>query len=353
MTKKKSKNKNKLISILIGLVFITLGLVFAFIYLQNPKTPDIEVTPSPSPTKDIASNLPSPTNSATHEPINPSPSPSPSQVNPSQPPVSSYLIDSFQDLEDYLNYLLNKNEGMYGLSFLNLNTDEYLGINEIDFYVAASSTKVPFVMYIYKMVEEGKMSFDTLVEYTEDDTEAGTGIIIYEEYGKEFTILELTDYAILYSDNCAINMLMRIAGEWNMVNYMNKLGAKVDYINNRWKTCPYDLLLYFQELYRKYEENPSFYERFIETLSTNSVAYGVSSRSILPKDVQVGLKTGINYNLPTYNETSIVFAKNTYILSYCSSKIVMEESFDVFRDLSLTIYEFVENGQVYVDWEGL
>ena len=78
----------------------------------------------------------------------------------------------------------------------------------------------------------------------------------------------------------------------------------------------------------------------------------MSSKSILPDTIKIGVKMGINTTLPTLNETIAVLAEQTYILSYCSSDIVIEESSEILKKVSLAIFEFVQNGYTIVKWDG-
>ncbi len=347
-SKKMNKEKKTLIAIIV--IIIVLGIpgisIFIFRYLENgnhnvTNSPGVESTAPSDSQPYIPSESASPSETETDELSEPSPS---SGIN-----LNQLEIRSMYSLKLYLNSLLSSNEGKYGLSLYNMNTGEYIGINDTELYVAASSTKVPMVMYVYDAVEKGTLSFDDIIIYTEDDYEAGTGIIIKGQFGDEYTIGQLVEYAIMYSDNCAINMLIRICNEWNMVNYMNKLGAKVDYIQKRWKTCPYDLMLYYKELFRLIERNPEHYQKLMDDLCENTVAYQMSLKSVLPGELKIAMKIGINTTLPTLNETTAVYSDQIYILSYCSTDIVIEESVIILKKISQIVYEYMENGYVLVE----
>jgi beta-lactamase class A len=354
--RKKSANENKAVMVIV-IIIITLGIpvLAIFIHKLNTKiSPEISNSPIVNDTATQTESIE----------INPSIINKPSQsVEPVTdtftptdvlPTVNLDVIEirSLNTLKTYLEYLLDTNEGKHGLSYYNIDTQEYMGIADTELYVAASSTKVPMVMYVYNAVEKGILSFDDVVEYKQEDEESGTGIIIKGEFGDTYTIKQLAEYAITYSDNCAINMLIRVCGEWNMVNYMNSLGAKVHYINQRWKTCPYDLTLYIKELISLIDSNPDHYNEIMENLIENTVAYYMSSKSILPDTIKIGVKMGINTTLPTLNETIAVFADQTYILSYCSTDIVIEESSEILKKASLAIFEYVQNGYTIIKWDG-
>ncbi|MFA5340403.1 MAG: serine hydrolase [Clostridia bacterium] len=348
--KGKSKDKGKKTLMAIAIIFITISIPVISVYVHrylktntnnSSLTPQMDSTIPTDIESDIQSESDSSSSTGTNQPTEPSIS---SEIN-----LNELEIRSIYSLKLYLEYLLETNEGRYGLSLYNLDTEEYIGINDMEPYVAASSTKVPMVMYVYDAVEQGYLSFEDIVEYLESDYEAGTGIIIKGKFGDKYTIGQLVEYAIIYSDNCAINMLIRTCNEWNMVNYMNNLGAKIDYIQKRWKTCPYDLMLYYKELFSLIERNPEHYQKLMDDLCMNTVAYQMSSKSILPDELKVAMKVGINTTLPTFNETTAVFADQIYILSYCSTDIDIDESSATLKKISQTIFEYIENGYVLVE----
>ena len=66
--------------------------------------------------------------------------------------------------------------------------------------------------------------------------------------------------------------------------------CQVHYINQRWKTCPYDLTLYIKELISLIDSNPDHYNEIMENLIENTVAYYMSSKSILPDTIKIGVK---------------------------------------------------------------
>jgi len=193
----------------------------------------------------------------TSQSIKETPSPS---LDPSATPIPSLVPienPTVNDLYEYLQIYLSTYQGDYGMYFYNLDTNESFGIRDKEKYIAASTSKVPINLYLYKLVAEGKVDLDTEVEYLEEDLEWGTGKIIKEEFGVKYSLRELSKLSIEISDNCAINMIIRTVGKENFINYMNSLGAIVDY--HTYRTCPYDMYLYFDELYKLYNENTEVY----------------------------------------------------------------------------------------------
>ena len=237
------------IFIIILIIGFTLAYKRGWLKLGNEIIPSETISPEQS--EPITSEQPSMTSS---------PGPQQSETSIQLPEITPEYtqIRTLDKLTDYIDYLLYHDKGQFGLTYYNYTTGDTIQIQDQELYVAASSTKVPMVMYVFHAAKEGLISLDTEIEYMESDFEYGTGIIYKGQFGDKYTVKTLCEYSLLYSDNCAINMLIRTCGERNMVSYMNSLGATVDYLWKRWKTCPYDLSLYYKELKRLTEEDPNF-----------------------------------------------------------------------------------------------
>lgn len=349
--KAKISKKHKTTFRIFAVIFIIIMIIcFTIAYKQGWLKFKIEIIPtetiSPEQSQPIPSEQPSETAS-----VEPQPSETPIQTPEILPGYTK--INTLYKLTDYLDYLLSHDKGQYGLIYYNYTTNDTIQIQDQELYVAASSTKVPMVMYVFHAAKEGLISLDTEIEYIESDFEYGTGIIYKGQFGDKYTVKTLCEYSLMYSDNCAINMLIRTCGEWNMVNYMNSLGATVDYLWKRWKTCPYDLSLYYKELKRLTEEDPEYYGCILDWLYDTTVGNWLSAKSVLPHDIVVASKIGVNNELLTLNDTILVYAKDTYILSYCSCYMdSVEESSEVLKKISLAIFEYVQNGYSVVEWDG-
>ena len=90
----------------------------------------------------------------------------------------------------------------------------------------------------------------------------------------------------------------------------------------------------------------------MDWLYNTTIGSWLSAKSVLPHDIVVASKIGVNTELLTLNDTILVYAKDTYILSYCSCYMEsVEESAVVLQKISLVIYEYVQNGYSIVEWD--
>ena len=309
--------------------------LFVFIFLivfllssckMNKSDVDVKTTQTVIP---ILSESPSPIIS-----LKPTPSPTP------KPTIIEKA--SINDLYKYLQRYLATYSGDYGMYFYNLETKEGFGIRDKEKYIAASTSKIPVNLYLYKLVAEGKINLDTKVKYLEEDKEYGSGKIIKEPYGSEYTLKELSKFSIELSDNCAINMIIRTVGKENFINYMNNLGAVIDY--HTYRSSPYDMYLYLKELYKLNIENSDVYGDMLSYLK--NTIYNDRIPKLLPKDIEIAHKIGDYLDIPSYNDVGIVYAKQPYIISLMCNEINIDEAYEIMQNTSKIVYDYITYGNV-------
>ena len=124
-----------------------------------------------------------------------------------------------------------------GLAVYDLETRQSLSLQDQVRFHAASTMKVPVMMEIFRLVEQGEMAltdrlpvkdqFASIVDgspyrlQAESDSDGA----IYREVGKEMTVRELVGRMITRSSNLATNLLIERVGAGNVTKYMRQLGA--------------------------------------------------------------------------------------------------------------------------------
>ena len=78
--------------------------------------------------------------------------------------------------------------------------------------LGASLIKLPYAYYACTQIEAGVHSLSETMTYTSSWYHGGSGIICKNGYGKSYTIRQLLDYAMRYSDNVAYDMLVYLFG---------------------------------------------------------------------------------------------------------------------------------------------
>jgi len=132
-------------------------------------------------------------------------------------------------------------------------------------------------------------------------------------------------------------MIIELLGIENIRQYIVDLGGVV-YYDKRHRSCPYDMALVAQELYRRYLSNPAVYEKMIEDLENTDWSDRIDA--LLPDHVRVAHKIGNQTR--TANDVGIVFASHPYVLSVMTEEVDFGTACKKIAEMSKMIYEFVE-----------
>ncbi len=333
----------------IALILVTLILLAAaywFFIRENNQAATNSPTPTPTATHSQPTEVPSTEPTPSSEPT---PESTPDAVTPQGTQTTDHgflpAIGSVEKsgrteaikakVQDYIS----KQSAKYGVYFIDLATGESFGINDRDEYVAASTSKLPMNVYLYTKIESGEIAPEMMLKYLNEDFEAGTGIIQGKPFGTEFTVRETSRLSIIHSDNCGINMIIRLLGIDNICQYILDLGGDI-YYDKGHRTSPHDLALVTQELYRLYLNNPELYGELIYNLENTDWKDRIDAN--LPKEVKVAHKIGNQGAYNTFNDVGIVFASHPYVLAVMSEKTNYDAACKGIGELSRLIYDEVE-----------
>ena len=242
-----------------------------------------------------------------------------------------------EELQKLITDFTSKLPGKYGVTFIDLATGEMVNVNDKIEYIAASTSKLPINVLLYKNIEAGKINMEDKLVYKQEDLEYGTGVIISSPYGTEYTVRETSRLSIQKSDNCGVNMLIRLLGIENVRNYIDEVGGQVHYGKTH-RSCPYDMAQIAQDLYKLYLNNEEVYGELINYMETTDWKDRIDAK--LPPDVKVAHKIGNQTS--TRNDVGIVFATHPYVLSVMSDNVNIDEATRAIADLSKLIYDFEE-----------
>lgn len=166
---------------------------------------------------------------------------------PQETPVTTPTVSSSQ----LINTLLSRNYGSGIQTFGNIsgadtsalynaihkgsNTCSFIAIRLSDgasvtynvnrTYRCASSYKSFVSLYTYKQAAAGALNMNTGLKYTYADYYGGSGIIKSSAIGTVYTLRQIADYSIRYSDNIAFTMLQRYINRDGLVEYAKSLGC--------------------------------------------------------------------------------------------------------------------------------
>ncbi len=168
-------------------------------------------------------------------------------------------IDVFQgdgkgistDVSD-LQAAINRGSADCAFIAIRLSDGASVAYNVRDKFRCASTYKAVASLYIYKMAEAGKLSLNETLTYTRSDYYSGSGIIKSYSFGTKFTLGQLADYSIRYSDNIAFIMLQRYINDNDLVAFVKSLGCE-NYNESQFSwpdITALDASLWWAEIYR-------------------------------------------------------------------------------------------------------
>lgn len=243
-------------------------------------------------------------------------------------------------LEAILNEYLSAQEGTYGVFVIDLLTGAGASYHGDDAFPAASTFKLPVVIYALNQVGQGEAALEELLVYREEDWEAGTGILQASAEGDAYRLAYLLELAITYSDNIALNMLMRRFGETNIYAYIQALGPSVlFYSDETWGATPREMASLLSLAYRA--EAPAskeladwFFGHLIAAAYKDRIPAGI------PEAVMVANKIG---TLPgVVNDVALVFAPDRpFILAAYSLDVDMEAAPGVIAEVARLVYTYL------------
>ena len=281
-------------------------------------------------------------------------------------------FEKFGRLEKLINKwesLIIKNPDLdISCFFISLDNQVYAEIKSDNKLPAASSIKVPILIILLMMLDQGEIFWDEELILTEDTIGSGSGWMAYQEIGMKFPIFEVASEMIRVSDNTATNLLIKRLGGINTVNQkLKELGLKNTQINNFLPdldgtnlTSTKDLSLAMALVDNGYLLNVSSRDIFREIMQKSK------TNSLIPSGILRGLKKeskNIDYNLSlkgylvhnktgdigiSYSDTALIQTPNN---SRAFASFIVKGPFndprspELIRNLSAELVPFLKQDQ--------
>ena len=248
-------------------------------------------------------------------------------------------------LKEQLTALTRDLGNEWGIYFKDLTSAVSFGVNPSVRVPAASTVKVPVVLYASTLAQKGKLNLNERMEYIADrDWRGGAGSMQYTAGdGDTFALRELMEKAIRESDNVAWKMLERRLGKSNIADFMTSLGGKVVYPYGENVSTPEDLAVYM-EASLNYAKESEYGEKLMYDL-THTIWNTGLNRYI--EEVQVAHKEGDITGVA--DDVGVIYADHPYILSIMSQgHDDVELGFEQIGRISRIVYDYqVGMGQTH------
>ena len=234
----------------------------------------------------------------------------------------SFLIVNFAGLKENIQSYIIKNKLNASVYVENFRNGAYTGINEKNGFFPASLIKLPVAILITKKIENGELSFDTMLEIKDSDRISSFGEL-YKTEEKQLPVRVLLEKMLKESDNTAFRVLV---GEVDVEDFQLVL----DYYNievnadfQDGKTAKHPNLLspkamstLFSSLYFSTVLEPDNSEYLLSLLSDS--AFNVGQAANVPNYITIAHKFGYTHygDFRYFHDCGIIYIDESRIF-YC------------------------------------
>ena len=256
-------------------------------------------------------------------------------------PAAVRTVPNYASLKASMTKFISRYPGMtYGVYFKDLTTGASFGIHDDWVFPAASTIKVPLVLYLNELVDAGKLSWQHKVIYSSDlDWQGGAGCLqFFAQDGDKYSLRVLANLTITISDNISTRMILRHLGKNNFINYLKSTGAKVVYPNGENKSTPRDMALYVETAVN-YAKTHADGKRLLDDMANPIWHVGLPGK--LPELTKVAHKEGDLVGV--VDDIGIVYSRRPYIIAVMTTGVTNEYvAWDNISSLSKLAYDFQE-----------
>lgn len=224
---------------------------------------------------------------------------------------------------------------------------QWISINEEEKYSPGSLMKIPELIAFYKMNELNPGILNKTIKYDHvlQSDKTPTFLSKHIELGKSYTIRELLEYMIVYSDNNATMLLNQNIDRAIFSRVFSEIGLKEpDYTSNQYPISANEFSIFMKELFNASYLNRQDSESCLELLNRSDFKDGLISG--LPSNCSVSHKFGEGgYNTaPHFSESAIVYCgKRPYLLTVMTKGSDMKKLPKVIQEISKTVFDVMNN----------
>jgi len=239
-----------------------------------------------------------------------------------------------------------KNVEHISVYYRNLNNGPWLGINEHHNYTPASLLKVPILVAGLKRAQADSQFLSSVHKHNIKYDSIFNQNVGHEKrivVGSSYTVEQLLEYMILYSDNEAKEALIDIIGNDFIIDVIHDMG-----INLSIKNIAEDFISVkeyasiFRILFNASYLNKEMSEKALEMLSRTNFTKGIPGK--LPKDILVSHKFGErgfqDSSKKQLHDCGIVYINNNpYLICIMTKGDDFDTLINVIADISEIVYK--------------
>lgn len=247
-------------------------------------------------------------------------------------------------VEDYINKLMSQNKTNHvSVYFRDLNNGPWFGINENESFNPSSLLKLPLLISTLKEAEENDNNLlEKKITYKKSDS-ASVQYFKPEkniELGETYTVTELLERSIIYSDNESSILLYKELGDSSLIRTYSDLGlispdGKKDFIMNVKEYSSFFRVL-FNSSYISKNNSESALELLTITKFNKGLRAGVSDNITVAH--KFGEQISSNGDLQLHDCGIIYAPKKPYILCVMTRGKDFNELSNIIKNISEIVF---------------
>lgn len=127
-------------------------------------------------------------------------------------PRPTILDGDFDRMTKEMRRAASRFPGSVGIYIKNLENGKEWALNSNKMMPSASLVKVPVMVGVFEKIQRGELRLDQPVVLTKQTRKGGSGHLKWRANGEQFTVRELLQEMMAYSDNIAQEMLIQTVG---------------------------------------------------------------------------------------------------------------------------------------------
>lgn len=200
----------------------------------------------------------------------------------------------------------NKPGFFVSVYFRDLNNGLWHGINYSELFSPSSLMKVPVMVAVLKQAQENQLNLnEKIVFHAKDYSDVDLTYGISHTDGEEYTILELLNLMISYSDNISTLLLIDKIG----LEIIREVERDLNFSSSEFATADDDVISVktyssvFRILYNASYLNSEYSQKALEILSNSDYKMGL--REAVPNNIKIAHKYGERDEINVFNERKI------------------------------------------------
>lgn len=251
-----------------------------------------------------------------------------SSIPPSKKELKTFEKNLLADINTYLETVGH----FSSLYFIDMTTGFETALQSDKLMLAASCTKLPWIMKLASLVDQKKIDPNKKIAYEKKYFRPGSGIIQFSDYGREYTLTELLHELTDESDNIAFAMIYeQVAFTFPDPDFLSEIAPPSHKPMNRISSKQ---LAYYLKYIVEHLEEPGMAHLFKKLTTTNSDDEAGTNLAITDGR-KVANKVGWMPFALSDNDVAYIYGKShPYIISIMTEGYTPEVSRKVIEELT-------------------